>query len=224
MKNDEKWALFDFCETLTNFQTADAFVDYVRTAKKSKRMLFLSFLVKIANKFKVFALIDKLAGRQLYLLKRCVLWQLRGLSESTLEHYAKEYFDNRIRPNLINSTVERMIELKEKGFKILLISGGYSIYIRHFVNEYSLDALIANEIDFKRHSCLGRIKGVNCMNENKPILLDVFFVSKPQYTEAYSDSITDIPFLQWANKGFVISKGKHQEWCGKFDFEEIIWS
>lgn len=223
MLNNEKWALFDFCETLTNFQTADAFVDYVRTETKSKRMIILSFLIRIINKLKVFTLIDKLAGSQLYLLKRCTLWQLRGFSETRLEYYAKEYYDNRIRSNLINLTIERMIALKKSGFKILLVSGGYSIYIKYLVNEYSLDGLIANEIGFKKHCCLGRIKGVNCMNENKTILLDTFFVSKPQYTEAYSDSITDIPFLQWANKGFVISKGKHQKWCEKFSFDEIIW-
>lgn len=224
MINNEKWALFDFCETLANFQTADAFVDYVRKKTKSKRMMILSFLIKIVNKFKVFTLIDKLAGSQLYLLKQCVLWQLRGFSETTLEYYAKEYYYHSIRPNLINSIVERMVELKKKGFKILLVSGGYSVYIKHFLSEYSLDGLIANEIEFKKHRCLGRIKGVNCMNENKPILLDIFFIRKPEYTEAFSDSITDIPFLQWANKGFVISKEKHQEWCEKFNFEEIIWS
>ena len=72
----EKWALFDFCETLVNFQTADAFVDYVRMTTKSKRMMMLSFLIRIMNKIKVFTLIDKLVGNQLYLLKRCVLWQL----------------------------------------------------------------------------------------------------------------------------------------------------
>lgn len=220
----EKWALFDFCETLVNFQTADAFVDYVRMTTKSKRMMMLSFLIRIMNKIKVFTLIDKLVGDQLYLLKRCVLWQLRGFSEAKLECYAKEYYDSRIRPNLINLVVDRMLELKKGGFKVLLVSGGYSIYVKYFVNEYSLDGLIANEIDFKKQKCLGRIKGVNCMNKNKPILLDAFFVCKPQYTEAYSDSITDIPFLRWANKGVVVSKGKHQEWCGRYNFEEIVVS
>ena len=34
----EKVAFFDFCETLVDFQTADAFCDYVRERTKKTKM------------------------------------------------------------------------------------------------------------------------------------------------------------------------------------------
>ena len=33
----KKIALFDFCETIANFQTADAFVDFVRFNENKKK-------------------------------------------------------------------------------------------------------------------------------------------------------------------------------------------
>jgi phosphoserine phosphatase len=38
----------------------------------------------------------------------------------------------------------------------------------------------------------------------------------------YSDSITDLPLLKWADEAVVISKSKSQLWANDFGFKEII--
>lgn len=219
----EKWALFDFCETVANFQTANAYVDFVCAKKSNFRIYILSVLFRALNKFKVFRLCDALSGKDLYLLKRFKLYLLKGLNENELEEFAREYYEKSIKHNFITPLVDRLNDLKNRGYKILVVSGGYSIYIHYFVKDYNLDGYIANEIKFIDGKCAGILEGVNCMNENKPMLLDLFFKDKPLYTEAYSDSITDIPFLKWANRGIVISRYQSQTWSKQNGFEEIVW-
>lgn len=221
--NEEKWALFDFCETLVNFQTADTFVDFVCKQKPKIVPITIGLILRILAKIKFFRMLDQINGSELYLLKIYRLCLLKGYSQTELEEYAKLYYKTRIIPNLIKVTTDRLIQLKNDGYKILIVSGGYSIYIKHFVKQFKVDGLIANTIKFKEGRCLGKLEGLNCMNKNKSLLLNSYFISRPIYSEAYSDSITDVPFLQWADKGVVISKGIHQEWIDNYGFSEIVW-
>ena len=39
---------------------------------------------------------------------------------------------------------------------------------------------------------------------------------------AYSDSISDLPLLQWADEGVVVSRHKSQAWAKTYGFTEIV--
>ncbi len=224
LPSKDKWALFDFCETLVNFQTADAFVDFVCRNSPRPFITVAGLALRILNKMKFLSLLDRIYGSELYLLKRYKLWLLKGYTMKEIEDCSLLYYETRIKPNLISATVNLLKELKNNGYKILIVSGGYSVYIKHFANQFGVDGIIANEIKFNHGICLGSLDGVNCMNNNKTILLNSFFQTRPDYSVAYSDSITDVPFLSWADKGVVVSKNNHQKWSEDNGFSEIIWS
>lgn len=220
----ERWALFDFCETLVNFQTADAFVDFVCSHSPRLFTSYIGLALRILNKMKVFSLLDRICGNELYLLKRCKLWLLKGYTQKEIENCSNLYYETLIKPNFIQPMVERLSNLKHNGYRILIVSGGYSLYIKHFANQFGVDGVVANEIRFKNGICCGSLDGINCMNNNKPILLNSYFQTRPAYSIAYSDSITDLPFLRWADKGVVVSKKTHQTWSEINGFSEIVWS
>lgn len=217
-------ALFDFCETLVNFQTADAYVDFVREKLNDKRMYMMESMQKLLNTLKVIQIAEKITRYRYSINKRIKLIQLKGHSYAQLQELAKDYYQERITPNLIPDMLNKMFELKKEGYSILLVSGGYDIYLRYFMEEYNLSGLISTRIGFKENICTGRFDGLDCLREGKTELLNLYFESKPQYSVAFSDSVTDLPFLKWVNDGYVVSRNTTQNWAIDNHLKEIIWT
>ena len=99
MGND-KWSLFDFCETLVTFQTADAYVHYIRRKTGNRRMILLDGLHRLLKTFRVVNLAERITGNKRSINKRLVLYQLNGFSKQVLERYAKEYYQECIKQTL----------------------------------------------------------------------------------------------------------------------------
>lgn len=218
-----KVALFDFCETIANFQTADAYVDFVREKLRDKRMCRLERMQNCMRRLKLIQLVDKLTGYRYSFNKRIKLYQLRGLPCSELRQLAMAYYNERIRPNFIPDVLEKLLALKELGYSVLLVSGGYDIYLQYFVDEFALTDLISTKVGFKDDVCTGKFDGIDCLREGKIEMLNQYFVEKPNYSVAFSDSISDLPFLKWVNEGFVVSRNFHQEWSTMNNLKELIW-
>ena len=126
----EKIALFDFCETLVSFQTADAFVRFVGEATGSAR---------VSRMLRIHHFLDRkgIIGR-LYKLfpesspgKRLVARGLKGFREDALDELAGRYYAQRLRPALIPEVVGRLRSLQRDGWRIVLVSGA-SIAISPF--------------------------------------------------------------------------------------------
>lgn len=224
MQNKEKIAIFDFCETIANFQTADAFVVYVRENTKSKSMYRKEYFRLLLRKTRILAILSKLIKHS-SINKRLVLWQLKGFSQEILEQFAEKYYNEKIRPNFIEPVISRLEELKKDGWRIVVISGGYEIYLRYFCIEFNipLSDLIAVKIGFKDGLCNGQFDGGDRLWD-KVEQLDERFKRSSIDSIAFSDSITDLPLLLWANKSFVVRRKDRQPWYNRFKFQEIIWS
>lgn len=218
-----KVALFDFCETIANFQTADAYVDFVRERLQDKRMRRLELIQNILIKLKFIQVIEKITKYRFSINKRIKLWQLRGLRFEELRGLAKEYYQCRIRSNFISDILDEMLKLKEKGYSVLLVSGGYDLYLNFFSDEFGVTDILSTKIEFHKGICTGKIDGKDCLGDEKVKQLNKYFKTKPDYSVAFSDSISDLPFLKWAKEGFVVSRNKHQSWCNINNLNEIIW-
>jgi HAD superfamily hydrolase (TIGR01490 family) len=223
----QKYAFFDFCGTLVSFQTADAFVDFVRLHKGNAFMKSIEGLIKIMYKLKFILLINKLFPKS-SLMKKIKLLQLRGTSYKTLDHLAREYYTHKIRPNLIKPVLAEMQELKKQQYNICLVSAGYSIYIKYFALEYEINDLISTEIAFneKNNICLGKILNKDCIRDEKVKRIKSYYSQRINLngSVSYSDSITDLPLLEFTTRGVVISNIRSQNWSIKFKFREIIWN
>ena len=215
-------ALFDFCETLVNFQTADAFVDFVRTKSQNKRMFILERIRMFLIKFHVLAFLERRFFSRIPIHKITKLFQLRGLCQKELEYYASLYYNEKIKPNFIPKVLAILKDKQKNRYTIAIVSGGYGIYLKYFAKEFNVPFVLSSNIKFKNNVCTGLLDGPDCMEENKIKYLEKVFAKDRIQSEAYSDSITDLPLLNWADQGYVISKGKHQNWISD-NLIEIIW-
>ncbi len=221
--DNEKVALFDFCDTCISFQTAEAYIKYVRKSTKNRKMKLKEKLRKVLYKYGITRFLEKHTHKTVNKLLN--IWQLKGFSKAELEGLAAKFYEDKLKPGFVKETIDEMLKLKRQGYKIYIVSGGYDIYIKEFIKDFDLDGFFSTKIAFKNGIATGGFDGLDCMNENKIKLMLEFFHHDLKKIDsiAYSDSITDLPLLQFCNKAVVISQNVSKDWAAKYGFREIIY-
>ena len=82
MKN--KIALFDFCDTLVDFQTGDAFIDFIRENTNKKRAFIFEKFRLLLIKIKFFSVLSRLLPKNNW-HKKLKLFQLKGYTKNEIE-------------------------------------------------------------------------------------------------------------------------------------------
>ena len=221
-----KVALFDFCETLANFQTADAFVNYVASNYPLSRNIRRNKIRHALQSLKIITVVERLFPKCSF-NKRLVLWQLKGYNLSTIENASREYYFKIVKPNLIAETIERLRALQDDGWRVLIVSAGYETYLKWFCQDFDIEIkdLIAVKIKFNQEGvCLGCFDGGDRLWD-KVDILSKRFESKKIQSIAFSDGLSDLPMLMWADEGVVVRKRNKTSWNEKlnYNFKEIIW-
>ncbi len=218
---------FDFCETLISFQTADCYVDFCRERVHKFRMQLLQFVTEVLTYLQFFKIMNRFIPNNT-IRKRLILYQLKGLSYWELDRLAKVYYEECLSPSIIPEIQERLLKHIELGDSVWIVSGGYDIYIKYFVADFHLAGYVSTKIAFSKEGiCRGTFDGIDCMRENKVYLLKQCLGSVLSNEEiktlAYSDSSSDLPLLLMVSEGYVVSKGKTQEWSKQNSLKELIW-
>lgn len=222
MPEKNRIAVFDFCETLANFQTADAFVRFVIEHEGKTRW---SIIYQILRKYKVVAALARLFPHR-SINKAFVLLQLRGLSEESMIEYGIKYYQEIVKPNLIQETIDELRMWQSKGERILLASGGYDVYLRYFAEEYGIAAIdtVSTKLKFRRGVFTGFFDGPDCMRKQKVKRLSKILSRNACYIRAYSDSDSDLPLLLWADEPVNVVKFGSENSLSKFSFRHVIWN
>lgn len=218
-----KVALFDFCETIANFQTADEYVWHVINSLNDKKLNYRLFVYKLCLKSHIIGVLERLRPNAA-VNKRLILRLIKGVDENLLDELAHSYYEEKIKPNLIKDVIKFLQEKKKENFDIYIVSAGYDIYIKYFIEDFNIPAknLIVNRIHFSRGLCTGTYSKPDLLF-SKVEVLESIFEKKKNYFVAISDSKTDIPMLKWADEGVVVSRDKAQKWAIDNNFKEIIW-
>jgi HAD superfamily hydrolase (TIGR01490 family) len=218
--NKTKIAFFDVCETLISFQTADAFVDYIRDntdddvvrGRMLRRERWLGFLKRI----QVIRVCDKfLPG--LKLEKRMKLWQLEGLKEVYLLTMGQHYVEDILRYTEIKPVVNAMQQLMLEGYEVILVSAGYDVYLQFLGGLYGVP-VIATELEFDNGICTGKWVGRDCYGQEKVRRICQYFgasceqLDGLQHSIAYSDSESDMPMLNLCKRKVAVIHGWRYNW------------
>lgn len=217
-----KVALFDFCETIANFQTADAYVRYVQS-HSAPTNTGIRLLYNILNQSRVLGVVRRLKPKG-SVDKRFILKQMKGRTYEEMDRLAEDYYNNMIKPNMIEPVVTELRRLQSEGYGIYIISAGYDIYLKYFVHDFKVNGLLSTKVEFKDGICTGRFDGQDCMFDYKIDYINSEIKGDHNQWLAFSDSITDLPMLELVGNPIVISKGKSQTWAEKKGFKQIIWN
>lgn len=220
-----KWVVFDFCETLVNIQSADAFIDFATQYERQLWRRFWRIIISIFEQLKVFALAQKLFPKY-NLEKRMRIFLLRGLLVEALERRAQEFAETVLSQYENQALMDRLKGHQNQGDIIEISSGGLHVYLKYWAKKYGIDLVDATHLGVQKDRVTGFIRGTDCMYEEKVRRLNhMLKCTKSReglFRVVYSDSFTDLPLFQWADEAWVISYEKKRNWVHNYNFKELV--
>lgn len=188
----KKLALFDFCETLVNFQTLAKYLELVRL--KNLNPLYPEFTKDANVEFK----------------------ELFHLPIFKADELTKEFLNEYLLPNVNEKVIERLTFHQKNNYECAICSGGLSLYIKEFAKFYNIKNVFAVDIMTRGSVLLGKIDGIHTMCERKLYKLALNLNLSEydlQASYAYSDCPSDIPLLSLVGNPYAISCGKDIGWA-----------
>lgn len=200
-----KVVLLDFCDSLVLGQTADGYVEYVvRSHGGLLRRVSLCLLKGLkANRL--------FPGRW---YKRTLLFHIRGITKNDLDIYAAEYAEQ-VMSRVHRPVLECVFRLKENGYGVYLVSGGYKIYLEKISQKLGFDGVMGTEIEFDNSISTGYMAGKDCMGLQKIVRVREYFSTSVNWSDSYAvtDHVSDIPLLMLAGHRLVVDSGQDVCWA-----------
>ena len=207
-----KLAIFDFCDTLVNFQTANEFCKYVLKKESRNSILKTDYFFE---KYYFYRLLAKL-GISHFSQKKLLLRGLKGLTKAKLQFYGEQYVQDVIENQMNREVFRRFIEHIEQGDLVVINSGGYEAYLQYFSSKYDIEFTFSTRFKYVNNIFSGDIEGNDCLGQEKVIRMKEIDILDKAYKEifVYSDSITDMPIFNLATHKIAIIKGNFlTKWC-----------
>ncbi len=149
---------------------------------------------------------------------------LKGLPESSLAEVAEEL--------PLSDGAERLIQnLKRFGYKIAILSGGFTYFGRRLQERFGLDYVFANELEIRDGVVTGQVVGEIVDGQKKADLLQAIALQERislQQVIAVGDGANDLPMLNLAGLGIAFhAKPKVKEGAGHaistFGLDSILY-
>lgn len=210
----EKLAIFDIDYTLTKKETSIELYKYMLKRDKSLiKYIPAHILTGLGYGVKVF---DATRTKERFLKF------LNGTKEEELKSIVKDFYREHISNLLYEDGLKAIKDYKAKGYKVYLISASPEFYVNEFYNIEGVDKVIGTKFKMDDgiftpivvgKNCKGEEKVKRLMEELKKDNVEVDFKNSVMF----SDSLSDLPLLQLAGKGYLINYNK------KHDLEILRW-
>ena len=220
-----KVALIDFCGTVVDFTTAVAFTRFVAAEMPTRHAHRTDRVIAWLHRLRVTGLVRHLFPA-LSVVKRLNAYKLKGYTHGQLTALAARYYEERIKPHLIIEVLDELERLRGKGYRLIIASGAFDIYVNHFAQEMGIGDVLATRLKFDdKGVCTGRFDGSDLMGKRKVMAINTLLgkdVNRSQWF-AFSDSRDDLPMLRLAPSTTVVSHGEPQAWATRLKLRQIIY-
>lgn len=212
MKEKQGFAIFDLDYTLLPYDTMFLFANFI--LKKERWRLFYLALVLIFLPARLLKLIS--TGK----LKGVFLSFLWGISVKNLEKYAEEFVEKEVKPRLFREMIEE-IQNHKKDKLLILNTAAPDFYAKPIGRMLGFDVVIATKFRTQEiMPLIQKLEGENNKGKVKIKNLEVILKEnrlmetlpeKLKNSIGFSDSISDLPFLERMEKVKIINPDKKTE-------------
>lgn len=193
-------AIFDLDGTLFTGHTWEGVMRYLRLHRRNRLMLLLLIATHLPLGYLArMGLLD--GGKMRTAWARNMSWVLRGMSEAEAIAAFSWITDEYSVPLLRLDVVALLREHKERGERIILLSGTFEPLLRLIGERVGADVAIGTQPEVKDGRYTGRTVGPTCQREGKAQRLRDYLDGAGSgidlsVSTAYADSVYDLPVLE----------------------------
>ncbi|MBO9576481.1 MAG: HAD-IB family hydrolase [Sphingobium sp.] len=155
----------------------------------------------------------------------------RRVSRARIMPAVERYADKVVAGNIRAQALECIAANRAEGYRLVLASASYRLYVEPIARRLGFDAVIATDhftqdIDYIR----ARIAGENCYDTGKLRMIQAWMahagVDRAQaHIRAYSDHVSDAPMLEMADEAFATNPHEPLErLAGQKGWPVLRWS
>lgn len=202
----EKLAIFDVDYTLTKKETLVEFYKFI-LKKNPKLLLTLPYVLRSGVMY-IFKFIE------LKKAKEGFMRFVENIHEEEMNKLVKAFYSEKLSKLIYEDAMAKIKELKEKGFKVYLISASAEFYLKELYNIKEVDKVIGTryKVEDGYHSscmigenCKGEEKVRRLKEELKKENIEVDF----QNSYMFSDSLSDLPLFNLVGNPYLINYKKN---------------
>jgi len=220
-----RYAVFDLDQTITTRGTWGRFVSQSVMRKPSK---FLGLWLRAG----VGQLRYRLGRDERISVKLAMLrWTLSGQSRETLEALAEKFADNEVQNGLRPGALRQIEAHRAAGDHIIIASAGADLIVEAIASRLGIETVISTKLAWESGKCASHFGSENCYGPGKLVrlkkCLETFddFQRETAHIIMYSDSYSDLPAMEFADKGVAVNGNKKLLKLAKvYGFETVDWS
>ena len=197
-------AIYDMDKTITVRATYAAFLVHMALERAAWRLVLLP-AVGIVMIGYVLRLVTRARAKE---LNQAMLIG-RRVHRASIMPAVERYADKVVARNIRAGALRQIAADKAAGYKLVLASASYRLYVDPIARRLGFDAVIATDhftqdIDYVR----ARIAGDNCYDIAKLRMIEAWMAERDldrnkTHIRAYSDHVSDAPLLAFADEGFA---------------------
>lgn len=199
----KKIVIYDLDYTIISINSLSLFISYLFQLKP-KKIFFMPFLLMLT-------LLWMLGIITAEYVKSKWLVLFKGMTENELEKFSRDFTYKYIIPKIKEKAILNINDYKKKNYIIIIASASFEVYVKYIAEYLKADYHFGTKITIEDNKVVTKIDGYNCKGKEKikrilkKISMDM--INKKE-SAAYSDSRSDLPFLDLADKFYLVSRKK----------------
>jgi HAD superfamily hydrolase (TIGR01490 family) len=196
-------AFFDMDRTLTR---AGTWSRYMFSVNKGRPFFYLRLPLLALH-----AIAYKLGFLSRQSVKEHGLKTLKWATREKLEHAAEQFADREVEQGLRRRSRAVLDKHNSAGDTLVMATAAVDLVARPMARRLGIETVICTELEWSAEGRLtGKLAGPNCYGQAKLDLIlqahEAQDFEKP-FT-GYSDHVSDIPFLKWADHGIAVNPSR----------------
>ena len=229
LKTVQGYAVFDLDETLTSRGTWGRFVSQSIREKPGKLLLMWA-------RAGVGQFIYKAGYQERISVKRGMLrLSLSGQTRTRLQDLADRFADEELKSGLRPGAIRQLETHRAAGDRIIIASAGADIVVEAIAKRLGIETVVSTKLAWTGEGdeqiCARHFGSDNCYGAGKLArlrkCLETFddFQRKASHITVYSDSYSDLPVMQYADKAVSVNgDNKLLNLAEIYGFETVDWS
>lgn len=209
-------------------------LDGTLTKRDTYRYYLLGFILRNPGTWLNAALLPldlavyKLGDRDNSWLKERFLSRvLGGRSSAEIERWTRAYVTGVRQRGMRFPAVQQVRAHRDAGDAVVVATASFSFYVEALVEGLGVVECVCTEAEWSADKVLqGKISGLNCYGNTKleRVKAAVGKDREDTHVTAYSDHVSDLPLLTWADRGVFVNPGREEKLAATAaGLETVYW-